>query len=58
MPFNDLFVLDVAAELERQCFNLVVNNDSQMDMSATADNQNAPMDTEQQPAAADLEAPE
>jgi len=46
MPFNDLFVLDVAAELERQCFNLVVNNDSQMDMSATADNQNAPMDTE------------
>jgi len=34
MPFNDLFVLDLASELNRQSFNLVPENkDSQASMA-------------------------
>ena len=33
MPFNDLFVLDISAELEKQSFNLVVNRESHADIS-------------------------
>ena len=33
MPFNDFFVLDLASELERQSFNMVINKDSQSDMN-------------------------
>ena len=36
MPFNDLFVLDLASELNRQSFNLLpVNQDSQADMAVS-----------------------
>ena len=34
MPFNDLFVLDIGAELEKQSFNLMVNRDSRAEISA------------------------
>jgi len=41
MPFNDLFVLDLAAELQRQSFAMVINRDSQSEMNIHDSTNNA-----------------
>ena len=63
MPFNDLFVLDVCSELEKQSFQFVANRDSAMELSAHGSNQNVAAATQEAPetqpaaAAAATEAP-